>query len=177
MICHHLQIDLLEAKNAHVNKLLLCFILLLPSQGTPFQIHGTKVHSLEITLCACLACQLLHCWRKWCCCMAPEDHQVKKKNKQQTQTFKEQGHVRRAEDSHITMQTGFVFTFCAFPCPLTAWRVLAAPSSRVHLLVLSLAPSMAPPRPPWCPKRAGLGLQDALARRCSQCWHCCFYLW
>lgn len=55
IICHHLQTDLSEAKNPHVNKLLLCFSLFLASPGTPFQIHGTKVHSLQVTLCVCVS--------------------------------------------------------------------------------------------------------------------------
>lgn len=46
--------------------------------------------------------------------MASEDHQgVKKKEKKEKATFKEQGHVRRTEDLHITMQIWFMFPFCA----------------------------------------------------------------
>lgn len=89
------------------------------------------MHSLEITLCACVLGVSYF--------IAEENNVIAQllkitelKKKKVAAAFKERGHVRRTEGSPITVQMGFRFAFCASWRLLTAWRVawlLAAPNT------------------------------------------------
>lgn len=128
IICHHLQTDLSEAKNPHVNKLLLCFSLFLASPGTPFQIHGTKVHSLQVTLCVCVSGVIFLVLEENSYCVVPW----------RSQSlgglaffcgffffFKAFFRDRGTEDLGAPVQTGFVSLLCC----------LVSPSHRRHCSV------------------------------------------
>lgn len=127
--------------------------------GTPFQIRGTEVHSLPVTLCMCASGAIFLILEENSYCVAPRRSPSLGCLAFCMFFFKALFRDRGTEGLGAPVQMGFVSLLCCLVSPShtrgTA-QFLAAPDAWVHLL--------APPRPPV----PGSLQASPSAGRCSQ---------